>query len=342
MYFFSSFGGNSDCSCFDRIGISPNSTEREIKKAYRRLAVLTHPDKAPLDQVEQATIAFRELHEAYEECLSKCAGRSTGTNTGSSSGASRARSRASKRRDSSSSHRRDNDRRSERHEQRRHRYHNCSQKSDEEIKKTFQDVCDEMEREAHEGCAQSWQQCLNDLRAAWPNKPECWNAMERSAVSMMNVEKLAAEIHPFNPELAQFLLERKAQWSPNVKARQKQELDLRLERIQTEWPIDREGLKRWAKSWEVTIRDWEKTISLITDSEAASAFTLWRKEHTEEWTRQRDEEKISAADRIVEVFPDAQAIKSILYKFCYSERRKIYDLLPVHIQSQLVLHEVSF
>ncbi|KAL3902985.1 MAG: hypothetical protein SGARI_005581, partial [Bacillariaceae sp.] len=59
-------------SCFERLGISPNSTEQEIKKQFRLQANRVHPDKVAPERDEQSTIAFRELHEAYEECMDRC------------------------------------------------------------------------------------------------------------------------------------------------------------------------------------------------------------------------------------------------------------------------------
>lgn len=44
--------------------IEPNATLPEIKKAYRRLAMLYHPDKTPGDQY--AATQFNEIKEAYE------------------------------------------------------------------------------------------------------------------------------------------------------------------------------------------------------------------------------------------------------------------------------------
>lgn len=45
------------------LGVSPDSDETEIKAAYRRLALLLHPDKNPLPEAESA---FKEINEAYE------------------------------------------------------------------------------------------------------------------------------------------------------------------------------------------------------------------------------------------------------------------------------------
>jgi hypothetical protein len=48
---------------YDILGITPQSGEEEIKRAYRQLAVLLHPDKNPLPEAEAS---FKEVNEAYE------------------------------------------------------------------------------------------------------------------------------------------------------------------------------------------------------------------------------------------------------------------------------------
>uniref|UniRef100_A0A1A9UK91 Chaperone protein DnaJ n=1 Tax=Glossina austeni TaxID=7395 RepID=A0A1A9UK91_GLOAU len=49
---------------YESLGISKNASEREIKKAYKRLAVKFHPDRNPGNS--QAESKFKEIKEAYE------------------------------------------------------------------------------------------------------------------------------------------------------------------------------------------------------------------------------------------------------------------------------------
>ena len=46
------------------LGVEKDASEAEIKKAYRRLAIIHHPDKNPDD--EQAAERFKDVGEAYE------------------------------------------------------------------------------------------------------------------------------------------------------------------------------------------------------------------------------------------------------------------------------------
>ncbi|KAF3405257.1 DnaJ-like protein 1 [Talaromyces pinophilus] len=53
-----------DTTYYDALGVSPTATELEIKKAYRKLAITTHPDKNPGD--ETAHVRFQAIGEAYQ------------------------------------------------------------------------------------------------------------------------------------------------------------------------------------------------------------------------------------------------------------------------------------
>ena len=49
---------------YDILGVSKGSSESEIKKAYRKLALKHHPDKNPGNK--EAEAKFKEAAEAYE------------------------------------------------------------------------------------------------------------------------------------------------------------------------------------------------------------------------------------------------------------------------------------
>jgi len=46
------------------LGLSPSATEKQIKKAYRRLAIKFHPDRNPDDP--EAEKKFKQLQRTYE------------------------------------------------------------------------------------------------------------------------------------------------------------------------------------------------------------------------------------------------------------------------------------
>ena len=51
---------------YEVLGISENSTKQEIKKAYRNLAKIYHPDLT-LTKEEEYTVILQKINEAYEE-----------------------------------------------------------------------------------------------------------------------------------------------------------------------------------------------------------------------------------------------------------------------------------
>ncbi|KAI0108881.1 DnaJ domain-containing protein [Nemania sp. FL0031] len=53
-----------DTTYYDALGVKPNATEIEIKKAYRKLAIVHHPDKNPNDPT--AHEKFQTIGEAYQ------------------------------------------------------------------------------------------------------------------------------------------------------------------------------------------------------------------------------------------------------------------------------------
>lgn len=46
--------------------VSPSASLQDIKKAYRKLALLHHPDRNPPEQKEESTLQFRLVNEAYQ------------------------------------------------------------------------------------------------------------------------------------------------------------------------------------------------------------------------------------------------------------------------------------
>ena len=55
----------ADIDYYDVLQVAKNSTDVDIKKSYRKLAMKWHPDKNP-DNSEEAASKFQQIGEAYD------------------------------------------------------------------------------------------------------------------------------------------------------------------------------------------------------------------------------------------------------------------------------------
>ena len=70
-------------SPYEVLGVSPNATDDEVKKAYRDLARKYHPDKyRDSDLADLANEKMKEINAAYEEIQKMRAGRGNNTSSG--------------------------------------------------------------------------------------------------------------------------------------------------------------------------------------------------------------------------------------------------------------------
>ncbi len=56
---------------YEILGVNKNSSEEEIKKAYRKMALKYHPDRAPEDKKNEYETRFKEISQAYRVLSNK-------------------------------------------------------------------------------------------------------------------------------------------------------------------------------------------------------------------------------------------------------------------------------
>ncbi|KAI3667913.1 hypothetical protein L6452_42983 [Arctium lappa] len=57
---------SSEETLYDLLGISESGTLSDIKRAYKQMALKYHPDVSPPEQVDEYTLRFLKVQEAYE------------------------------------------------------------------------------------------------------------------------------------------------------------------------------------------------------------------------------------------------------------------------------------
>ncbi|KAL3912858.1 MAG: hypothetical protein SGARI_000942 [Bacillariaceae sp.] len=266
-------------SCFGRLGISPNSTEQEIKKQFRLQAIRVHPDKVAPERVEQATIAFRELHEAYEECMDRCRNGETG---GWASYGQAGEQDWGTNGFQSSSHR-----------------NQRTRATDSDIKKAFNDVCEEINSERKIYTDTTRTKTKRDILRIWPDREACWTTV-RQTLCLFEIPEIAAEIRSSNPELAAYLLRRKEQQTRDIERAQNIENQQHAQRFVQLWPTDQHSCKAWVKSSSILSWDWDAIAKLVSPREAADAIQKWRSEYLAELQREMDKDCTESAKEIVQ------------------------------------------
>ncbi|KAK3340896.1 hypothetical protein B0H65DRAFT_275462 [Neurospora tetraspora] len=62
----SSSGDEGDLDLYAILGVDKSASPNDIRKAYRKLALIHHPDKVPEDQRPEAEAKFKTIQQAYE------------------------------------------------------------------------------------------------------------------------------------------------------------------------------------------------------------------------------------------------------------------------------------
>jgi hypothetical protein len=293
MVMFSS-DANDRC-CFRRLGIERGSADRQqIKQAFRRLAHETHPDKFtnPTDK-ERATVAFRALYKTYQEAL-----------TAESSGSEAPR--------------------------------NARTATDSVIRKAFQDICDELDRISDAEERKSWSQLTRSVQEAWPDRDLTCKIV--STKLSYEIDELVSFFEDRSyADISCFLREKVAQQELETRNKYKLQCDQWARYIEDHWPdadadadADTTLLKEWAKTKWTWLSDYEDVANRVRVKIPLAATTIldWKAERSRYIDKHYAEILKQSADDIIQVYPDRDAISTILEFYFRSQRQELYDLLP--------------
>jgi hypothetical protein len=303
------FSSNDRC-CFRRLGIERGSTERQIKQAYRQLARESHPDMftEPAEK-ERATDAFRALYETYQEAL-------TAHSSGSDSGS-----------DSSSG--------DQYHGAAREQNRNARTATDSDIRKAFQDICDELDRTRKNKQRECDSLLARSVQEAWPDRDLTWQIVKGLFSWEQNDLVESFKGGPYD-DISSFLREKVAQQRLKSYNKFELELDQWARYIEDHWPdadadtyADTTRLKEWARTkW--MFMDYKDVADRVRGKIplAATSIMNWKAEGMRNIQKRSAEKLQQSADDIIQVYPDREAIATIVERHLLSDRKELYDLLP--------------
>ena len=211
--------------------------------------------------------------------------------------------------------------------------------TDSDIKKAFNDVCDDLDREREERMEQEWQESIRIAQATWPNKEQCWTEVTKLLL-YLDIPRLAKVFKKSNPDLSSFLIQRHTVWNSNLAAKCQEKERGRVTRVNRDWPELANDLKRWAhEKWLPS--DYHGIARKVENPMAAKAIREWCNEKREQIERDARAKMVKSAKNIVKVFPDKDKIKGILRGHFSWDHHEIYKLLPQDMRNAIVLGTYS-
>ena len=314
-------------ACFKRLGISPNSSEREIKKAYRRLALATHPDKVAPAHREAATMQFREIHEAYEEALEEASCRPSSFYSSSSSSSSPSPSYSSY----------SNTKRTT------SKYPRCPKAkkrtpfTDSDIRSAFQNVCDELDRETRARMDESRRLLVHLMETTWlrGGQEACLELCHgQRTCGLWELREVSEYFASSKPKLSVFLKNECDAISRASQQRKDEEIAQYAKRVNEQWPEHAEQLKSWANEvWWMS--EYWYVAAKVSNPTAARAILEWKEERCTALHLKLARKYRAKAGQIIDSFPNVDKMHEILQEELTSSRREIYKLLPDEIRQAL-------
>lgn len=310
----------STCSSFRLLGLEQGTcrSTRAVKKAYRQAARSAHPDKQNGSEDQ-----FIALHSAYEDCLNYVIQRQQGRGTPTLSDATE-----------------------QPHEQdpKRHQA-NKKKRSISEVRKTYEEVCNELDKESDEEAAKELDRIIETLLLQMENRSTMESVWETARVAPFFVSEIVAAFQSKERDshstlyLADYLQQRDEE---RLTAIQNETTELRkqfVEWLETERP-DSESLAREIYTcWKPALL-WSDLIEWSTGTPYQGSVQALATRHYESVQHSRASQQKQWAAQIIEAYPRTTAIRQTVAEIQYpSDREAVLELLPNQIRQRLLAIE---
>jgi hypothetical protein len=202
---------------------------------------------------------------------------------------------------------------------------------DSDIRKAFQDTCDELDRIRDAEQRESWSQLTRSVQEAWPDRDLTWKIVTTGCLFDSDIDKLVSFFEGGSyADISRFLREKVAQRRLEQLNNIELEYNQWTRYIEDHWPdADTTHLKEWAKTtWMIS--DYKDVADRVRVKIplAATSIMDWEAERILNVKTESTEALKQSAKDIIQVFPDRDAIATILKRHFLFERQELYDLLP--------------
>jgi hypothetical protein len=204
---------------------------------------------------------------------------------------------------------------------------------DSDIRKAFQDTCDELDRIWDAKQRERWGQLTRSVQEAWPDRDLTWKIVTTGCGMFdSDIDKLVSFFEGGSyADISPFLREKVAQRGLETPKNMESKYDQWARYIEDHWTdADTTLLKEWARRrWMPSDYQFVAYRVRVKIPLAATSIMDWEMERfLNMGTKSAEEFLKQSAKDIVQVYPDRDAIVTILKRLLLSERQELYDLLP--------------
>mmetsp|Transcript_5011 Transcript_5011/g.14600 ORF Transcript_5011/g.14600 Transcript_5011/m.14600 type:complete len:341 (+) Transcript_5011:330-1352(+) len=311
-------------TCWDVLGLTEarrngTTTEKDVKRAYRSMARMTHPDRyQKAEDKEQATEIFRQVYEAYEEALWLV------QNPPQSCWRNQHDRHRNKYYDSAPSSSSSSS---------RHAHSKYNSKTEPQhrathdfMRQAFEKVCKELDEELQFHRAEDAIRTAQQINSVWPDEERAW-AIFRSSTAFLS------SLRPHLNEHAHFSLSQRFQ--AKVQHGQVEEVARSVQLLQF-LQCHRNYDQRWlfqeiSQRWMLS--DVSKAMKTCHEPMIQRQLQLYRTQALQRSEQRLDVHLQETAQIIQQVHPDIPAMKHALKQITFrSHRKRVLEYLPTEMR----------